>query len=46
MGEIKNFPGINADYEIPVNPDITIDTTNTSNKEAANKIFNHLKNYI
>ncbi len=46
MGEIENFPGVNVDYEIPVNPDLTIDTTELSNTEAANQIFNHLKKYI
>jgi len=46
MGEVENFPGINVDYETPINPDITIDTTNISNTEAADKIFNHLKKYI
>lgn len=46
MGEIENFPGINVDYESPVNPDLAIDTTNLSTKEVANIIFNHLKKYL
>jgi len=45
-GLIKNFPGVNVEYEKPDNPALSIDTTNTSTKEAANKIFNHIKKYI
>jgi len=45
-GEIINFPGINIEYEKPENPDLEIDTTNISNKDAATKIFNHLKKYL
>jgi adenylylsulfate kinase len=45
-GEIQNFPGINANYEIPENPTLTFDTTNLSTKEVANSIFNHIKKYI
>ena len=29
-GEIKDFTGINSPYEIPTNPDITVDTTDAS----------------
>ena len=29
-GEIKNFTGVNAPYEVPQNPDIEIDTTKIS----------------
>ena len=39
-GEITNFPGINAQYEIPENPMIEIDTKYISNQEAAKIIFN------
>jgi adenylylsulfate kinase len=45
-GELTNFPGINVDYETPENPTLNIDTTKVSTKEAANKIFNHIKKYI
>ncbi len=45
-GEVENFPGINVEYEKPINPDLTIDTTNISTSEAASKIFNHIKKYI
>ena len=43
-GEIKNFTGITDPYEIPTNPDITIDTSNYSIPETVDiilsKIFN------
>jgi len=45
-GELQNFPGINVEYEVPKNPTLVIDTSNISNKEAANKIFNYLIKYI
>jgi len=45
-GEIKNFPGVNVEYEKPENPDITIDTSKISTNEAADKIFNNIKKYI
>lgn len=41
-GEIKNFTGINAPFENPKNPFITIDTERESQVEAANKILNHI----
>ncbi|MCB9211615.1 MAG: adenylyl-sulfate kinase [Ignavibacteriales bacterium] len=45
-GEVQNFPGVNADYENPTDPTLTFDTTNTSTKEVAKLIFNHIKKYI
>ena len=45
-GDVKNFPGVNVEYEAPDNPALNIDTTNISTKEAANKIFNYIKKYI
>jgi adenylylsulfate kinase len=45
-GEIKNFPGINAEYDIPENPALNIDTSTVSVDEAAEIIFNHIKKYI
>lgn len=43
-GEIENFIGISpsAPYEPPLSPEITIDTSNTSSREAAQKVFDHL----
>lgn len=34
-GELKNFTGIDSDYEIPQNPEMRIDTTKMSPEEAA-----------
>ena len=45
-GEIQNFPGVNTEYEIPENPEITIDTAKVSIKEAAEIIFEKLQKYI
>ena len=42
-GEIKNFTGINAPYEAPVNPDLEIDTTKMTVDEAVSEILKHLK---
>jgi bifunctional enzyme CysN/CysC len=38
-GEIKNFTGIDSEYQPPVNPDLRIDTTAMSPDEAAEKIL-------
>jgi len=45
-GEIKNFTGINAPFEIPVNPTIEIQTVNESPDEAVTKILSVLKSRI
>ncbi len=45
-GEIKNFTGINAPYEAPVNPDCEIDTTSTSVEEAVEIIFEKVKSKL
>lgn len=42
-GEIKNFTGIDSEYEVPENPEVTIDTSNMSVENCANIIINHLK---
>jgi len=41
-GELKNFTGIDSPYEIPVNPEIRIDTTRMSPEEAASLIVDTL----
>jgi bifunctional enzyme CysN/CysC len=38
-GEIPNFTGISSPFEQPSNPEIRIDTTNTSAEEAADQII-------
>jgi adenylylsulfate kinase len=45
-GEIKNFTGINAPYEIPENPNIEIKTEQESVEDAIIKIANYIKNKL
>lgn len=45
-GEIKNFTGIDAPYENPVNPDIIIKTEIESEEEAVQKILQFVKNKL
>jgi bifunctional enzyme CysN/CysC len=42
-GEIKNFTGIDSDYEVPENPEIEIDTTKLSAAAATEIIIKYLK---
>jgi bifunctional enzyme CysN/CysC len=42
LGELKNFTGIDSDYEIPNNPEIRIDTTKMSAEEAAEIIVDKI----
>ncbi|MCP3921793.1 MAG: adenylyl-sulfate kinase [Desulfobacterales bacterium] len=42
-GEIKNFTGIDGTYEVPLNPEIIVDTTNHSPRECAEQIVNFLR---
>lgn len=41
-GEIKNFTGIDSDYEVPENAEIVIDTTKMSAEEAADFVVNYM----
>lgn len=45
-GEIQNFPGINVEYENPIKPTLSVDTSKITVHEAADKIFNYLKKFI
>jgi len=45
-GEIKNFTGINAPYEAPVNPSVEIDTTKVSVEEAVAIILKHIEHKL
>ena len=45
-GEIPNFTGVTAVYEIPENPEITIDTTGCSLEEAADTVMSQLAGYL
>ncbi len=40
--EIKGFTGIDDPYEIPVNPDLTLDTNSTDPEDNAQAIIDHL----
>ncbi len=42
-GEIKNFTGIDAPYEAPVNPELEIRTDQLSIEASGQKIIDHLK---
>ncbi|WP_010531889.1 adenylyl-sulfate kinase [Lentibacillus jeotgali] len=42
-GEIKGFTGIDAPYEAPVNPEVTVDTDKQSLEESVQTIVAHLK---
>ncbi|OPJ61432.1 adenylyl-sulfate kinase [Clostridium oryzae] len=45
-GEIPNFTGISSAYEVPVNPNITIDTSELSIEEASDFVMNELRRYL
>lgn len=42
-GEIERLPGVGAEYEPPEAPDLTIDTTELSAAEAADRILGRLR---
>ena len=42
-GKIKNFTGVNAPYENPLNPEITLDTVNHTVEENVLSVLNLLK---
>ncbi len=45
-GEIKNFTGIDAPYENPINPDVEVKTEEEGVEEAAQRIVVFLKNKL
>ncbi|MCP4253544.1 MAG: adenylyl-sulfate kinase [Candidatus Scalindua sp.] len=47
-GEVKDFTGISAPYEEPLNPELTIESSKLSVEESARKILNYLeeKEYV
>ncbi len=45
-GEIKNLPGVNALYEKPKNPELTVDTSDNNFEKAAGEIFSYLSRFI
>ncbi len=42
-GEITNYTGIDSPYEVPENPELTIDTDNQSLEESVSSILSFLK---
>ena len=44
-GKLKNFTGIDSDYQVPQKPDIHIKTSDLSIDEAADKILKFIMNY-
>ena len=42
-GEINNYTGIDSPYEVPENPELTIDTDNQSLEESVSTILSFLK---
>lgn len=42
-GEIKNFTGIDSEYQLPENPEITINTVDMSAEKAAERIVSYLE---
>ena len=42
-GEITNFTGIDSDYEVPENPEITLKTTEHPVDTLADQVINTLK---
>ena len=41
-GEIKNFTGIDSEYQSPLNPEITVNTVDLTAEQAAEEIVNYL----
>ena len=44
QNQIKDFVGVNTDYEIPDKPDLILDTEKLSIEESVNKLLLYLKN--
>ena len=42
-GEVENYTGIDSPYEVPSNPELTIDTENESLEQSVNRIVDFLK---
>ena len=42
-GKIKNYTGVDSPYEVPENPELTLDTDNETLNESVSKIYNFLK---
>ena len=44
-GELKNFTGIDSPYQVPKDPEITVDTMELSAEEAADAVLSFLKSF-
>lgn len=42
-GEIKNFTGIDSEYEVPENPEVVLDTSTMSIEACADQVIDYLK---
>ena len=42
-GQIKNFTGIDSEYEPPEAPEVTLDTSTMSVEECVNQVISYLK---
>jgi|TARA_B100001559_G_scaffold320171_1_gene331537 adenylylsulfate kinase len=42
-GKIKNFTGIDSEYEPPENPEVTLDTSTMTVEECVDRVISHLK---
>ncbi len=45
-GEIPNFTGINSPYEVPQNPNVEIDTSDSDIVDKTKELFERLKNHF
>tara|TARA_B100001123_G_scaffold432713_2_gene556204 strand:+ start:1604 stop:3271 length:1668 start_codon:yes stop_codon:yes gene_type:complete len=45
-GEIPEFTGISAPYEVPKDPELTIDTSDSSVDECAQKLIEHIEHHF
>lgn len=45
-GEYRHFPGVDLEYEAPINPEITIDADNASVEDAAEEIVKYLRRQV
>jgi len=44
-GEIKHFTGIDSDYEEPLNPEVVLDTDNSTAEECAEQVITYLEEH-
>ena len=45
-GKLKNFTGIDSDYETPISPEIKLQTLSKNPEELADEILNYMKKII